>query len=319
MVSSKQFSILSVFLAAFAQSALGAPLPSGDVALRSEADGDLALRLAIRDLLEDVSLDDRDLESQLSELMARDPTRPKPKRKGATVVGVSGGSSQPATSITGGPIVAEPRPIDASAFDKKGKGSKKSSKSKRAPTDRPKPKRKGATVVGVSGGSSQPATSITGGPIVAEPRPIDASAFDKKKSGNKGSKKSKRAPTDRPKPKRKGATVVGVSGGSSQPATSITGGPIVAEPRPIDASAFDKKKSNSKGSKKSKRAPTDRPKPKRKGATVIAVSGGSSQPATSITGGPIVAEPRPIDASAFDKGSKKSSSKGSKKSKRWLL
>ncbi|VUC31841.1 unnamed protein product [Clonostachys rosea] len=150
MVSIKQFSVLSVFLVAFAESALGAPLASNQLAARSEVDNELALQLDIRDL-EDVDLDDRDLEYQLEELMARAPPVPQPKRKNGQ-------------SITGQPIMKESRPI------------KPASKFRRAPPapapkPRPQPKRQNAVVVPpprANGGGG----SITSRPVTKEPRPI---------------------------------------------------------------------------------------------------------------------------------------------------
>ncbi|CAH0023547.1 unnamed protein product [Clonostachys rhizophaga] len=216
MVSVKQFSILSVFLVAFAESALGAPVASNNLALRSD-DGDLALQLAIRDLLEEVDLDDRDLEYQLEELMARDPPVPQPKRKNAVVVPPkkpSGGGSQ-GQSITGRPVTKEPRPIKPVSKFRRGPP---------APQPRPQPpKRKNAVVVPPtkpSGGGS-----ITGRPVTKEPRPI------------KPVSKFRRGPPatqPRPQPpKRKNAVVVPPpkpSGGGSK---SITGRPVTKEPRPI--------------------------------------------------------------------------------------
>ncbi|CAH0044967.1 unnamed protein product [Clonostachys solani] len=214
MVSIKQFSILSVFLVAFAESAVGAPLASNRLALRSEVDSDLALQLAIRDLLEDVDLDDRDLEDQLEELMARAPPVPQPKRKNAIVVPPkpSGGGSH-GQSITGRPITKEPRPI---------KPASKFRRAPPAPQPRPQPKRKNAILVPPkpSGGGG----SITGRPITKEPRPIKpVSKF----------RRAPPAPQPRPQPKRKNAIVVPPprpSGGGSQ---SITGRPVTKEPRPI--------------------------------------------------------------------------------------
>jgi hypothetical protein len=270
MVSVKQFSILSVFLVAFAESALGAPLASNNLALRSEVDSDLALQLAIRDLLEEVDLDDRDLEYQLEELMARAPPVPQPKRKNAILVPPkpSGGGSQ-GQSITGLPITQEPKPIKPASKFRRGPP---------APQPRPQPpKRKNAVVVPPprpSGGGG----SITGRPVTKEPRPIKpVSKF----------RRGPPAPQARPQPKRKNAIVVPPkpSGGGSQ-GQSITGLPITQEPKPIKpASKF----------RRGPPASQPRPQPpKRKNAVVVPPpkpSGGGSK---SITGRPVTKEPRPI-------------------------